>query len=99
VPKRALTAPSVERIKPPQAGQADHFDKGYPGLALRISYGGARTWVFFYRLHGKQRRMTLGRYPAMSLAEARSEWQSARKTVGVGGDPSPQEGSRGRQLR
>jgi integrase len=88
VPKRALAAPAVGRIKPPQTGQADHFDKGYPGLALRISYGGARTWVFFYRLHGKQRRLTLGRYPAMSLADARSEWQTARKTVGVGGDPS-----------
>ena len=88
MPKRALTAPAVERIKPPQTGQADHFDMGYPGLALRISYGGARTWVYFYRLHGKQHRLTLGRYPAMSLADARSGWQSARKTVGAGDDPA-----------
>jgi integrase len=86
--KRALTAAAVNRIKPPQNGQCDHFDAGYPGLALRVSYGGARAWVYFYRVHGKQRRMTLGRYPAMTLADARAEWQNARRTVGIGEDPA-----------
>ena len=66
----------MARIKPPKAGQADYFDKGYPGLALRISYGGAKAWVYFYRLHGKLRRMSLGRYPGMSLTEARDAWRS-----------------------
>jgi len=43
MPTRSLTTPAVERIKPPKQGQADHFDQGYPGLALRVSYGGAKT--------------------------------------------------------
>jgi integrase len=88
LPTLALTNASVQRTKPPRKGQADHFDRGYPGLALRISYGGARTWVYFYRLHGKQRRLTLGRWPALSLAEARDEWRAARKTVGKGENPA-----------
>ena len=33
MPKRSLTSAAVERIKPPEFGQADHFDIGYPGLA------------------------------------------------------------------
>ena len=62
-------------------GQAEHFDAGYPGLALRISYGGGRSWVYFYRANGKQRRMTLGTFPAMSLADARQAWRGARAAV------------------
>jgi integrase len=89
MPSRALTVAAVERIKPPAKGQADHFDKGFPGLALRISYGGAKSWVYFYRLHGgRVRRLTLGRWPGMELADARAAWQEARKTVGKGESPT-----------
>lgn len=86
--KRALTAAAVERLKPPAAGQEDHYDAGFPGLACRISHGGARSWIYLYRIHGTKRRMTLGRWPAMSLAEAREIWRAARKAVDRGEDPA-----------
>ena len=63
---RTFTAAAVNRIRAPASGQTDHFNQGYPGLALRVSYGGAKTWVYFYRLFGKQKRLTLGRWPSMS---------------------------------
>jgi integrase len=85
--KRALTDAAVNRIKPPSSGQADHFDIGYPGLALRVSYGGTRAWVFFFRLHGKLHRMSLGRYPATTLGEARDAWRKARTLVSKGENP------------
>src|SRR5215831_9223301 len=88
MPKRALTAASVERIKPPQKGQVDIFDQGYPGLALRVSYGGRKSWVFFYRIGGKLRRMSLGTYPALSLAQAHGAWREARGSAQSGRDPS-----------
>src|SRR5262252_4074301 len=89
MPTRALTVASVARIKPPKAGQVDYFDKGFPGLALRVSYGGGKAWVYLYRLHGgKLRRLTLGRYPGMELADARTAWQEARKAVGKGESPA-----------
>jgi hypothetical protein len=78
----------VDRTKPPQKGQVDHFDKGFPGLALRVSYGGGKSWVFFYRIGGKLRRMTLGTYPALSLAEARDAWREARRDTAAGRDPA-----------
>jgi integrase len=83
-----LTIAGVARIKPPKRGQVDHFDHGYPGLALHVSYGGARTWVFFYRLRGKQRRFTLGRFPAMELGKAREAWRAARLAVAKGESPA-----------
>ena len=89
MPTRALTVAAVERLKPPKQGQVDHFDRGFPGLALRIGYGGTKTWIFFYRLHsGKLRRLTLGRFPAMQLSDAREAWRDARKSVGMGQNPA-----------
>jgi hypothetical protein len=89
LPRRSLTAASVERIKPPAKGQqVEHFDKGYPGLALRVSYGGGKSWSFFYRISGKLRRMTLGAYPALGLAGAREAWREARHAVQLGRDPA-----------
>jgi len=78
----------VQRLKPPVTGQVDVFDQGFPGLALRISYGGRKAWVFFYRFGSKLRRMTLGTYPALSLAEARQAWRDARTEAQSGRDPS-----------
>ena len=73
--KLAFTDAAVKRLKPPKAGQEDVFDKGYPGLALRLSYGGKRSWVYFYSINGRLRRITLGAYPALSLADAREAWR------------------------
>jgi integrase len=92
--KRALTVAAVERLKPPRKGQVDVFDKGYPGLALRISYGGHKSWCFFYTRAGKVRRLKLGSfsdYPFMSLAAAREAWREARAAVAEGNDPAQQE--------
>jgi len=85
--KRALTAPAVARIRPPAFGQEDVFDRGYPGLALRLSYGGTRAWTYHYRIGGRLRRMTLGTFPKMTLAEARDVWRLARESVAKGIDP------------
>jgi len=66
----------------------EYFDKGYPGLALRLSYGGGKSFVYFYRIGGRLRRMTLGTFPAMTLAEAREAWRGARQDAKTGRDPS-----------
>ena len=88
VPKRSFTDAAVKRLKPPTTGQVDVFDQGYPGLALRLSYGGNRSWVFFYRINGRLRRMWLGTYPALSLADAREAWRAARKDAQAGKEPT-----------
>ena len=86
--KRSLTDAAVMRLKPPAEGQIDIFDQGYPGFAIRISYGGGKTFVYFYKLGGRLRRMSLGRYPSTSLADAREAWRKARQDAQKGRDPS-----------
>jgi len=41
-----------------------------------------------YRIHGRLRRFTLGTYPALSLADARSKALTAKHAVAAGDDPA-----------
>ncbi len=93
MPKKSLTAASVESLRAPKSGQVEYFDKGYPGLSLRVSYGGRKAWNAHYRLHGKLHRIGLGIYPAMTLAEAREAWRGLRKDVAAGIDPGRTSGT------
>jgi integrase len=90
--KKSLTVASVDRVAPPAKGQTEYFDKGFPGLALRVSYAGGKSFGFYYRLGGKLRRINLGTYPAISLIEAREAWRAARVAVSKGQDPAPRDG-------
>ena len=54
--KKHLSALSVERIKPPKEGVLEIFDLGYPGLALRVGHGGAKSFCLFHRPNGKLER-------------------------------------------
>jgi integrase len=85
--RKVLTAAAVERMRPPAKGQIEVFDRGYPGLLLRVSYGGGKAFAMFYRHGGKLRRLTLGLHPAMTLAEAREAWRDTRRLVAMGQDP------------
>jgi integrase len=50
--------------------QTDYFDATVPGLALRVTNRGTKAWTFLYDT--PRRRLTLGRYPSLSLAGART---------------------------
>lgn len=66
-----LTDLSIRKLAAPERGQRTHFDDGLPGFGLRISQGGTKSFVVMY---GARRRLkTIGRYPAMKLADARRE--------------------------
>jgi integrase len=64
------------------------FDDDVPGLGLRLRGGGKRSWVFQYGIGAKQRRMTLGIAPALSLAAARKTATELHAKVRLGEDPA-----------
>jgi integrase len=69
--------------------QTDYHDSVVPGLALRVTAHGRRTWCFHFRSprDGKRSRATIGTYPATSLAAARGKALEARQHVEQGNDP------------
>ena len=73
------------------ADQTDYFDDlpQTRGLAIRVSKGGRKTWTFLFTPPGgdKRARMSLGTYPATSLARARTLAIEARGHLEDGRDP------------
>ena len=91
-PKK-FTELSVKGLKP-KAKQVDHFDSACPGLALRVSPKGQKTWCLFYRGAGKKdpgktvvKRLKLGTYPMLGLTDARDEARQCQRAIEKGDDP------------
>ncbi|WP_164241507.1 tyrosine-type recombinase/integrase [Stenotrophomonas maltophilia] len=57
------------------------------GLCVEVRPSGARIWRYRYRFAGKANMLTIGDYPAVSLAEARAERDKARAQLKKGMDP------------
>ncbi len=81
---RRFTEQMVERLRPPATGRIKIGDEVCPGLLLRVTERGVRSFSVIYKvvgeggvsasgrlLKGKQRRITLGQWPTLRLAEAR----------------------------
>jgi integrase len=98
MPTRKLTDLFVERAKPPVRGRIEYFDAAFPGLALRITDKGGKSWCVFYRFNGRLRRFTIGHYPAIKPAQARKEAAAALERVREGFDPAEDKRAR-RDLR
>ena len=67
--------------------RTDYFDEDTTGLALRVTEQGSKSWTYNYTLGDKRVRMTMGTYPAISLAGARTKALEARDAVEAGTDP------------
>ena len=62
------------------------WDEG-SGLGVRVSLVGRKSFVFMYRFDGKARMMTLGVFPKLTLAGARTKGVKAKEEVSKGNDP------------
>jgi integrase len=85
-PKRAaFTDPFLKSLKPATPGEVRYevLDAGtkhqlYPGFAIRVSSTGRKVFVLAYRRNGRRRKLTIGTYPQVSLAEARARALAVR---------------------
>jgi integrase len=66
------------------AAQADYFDETVSGLALRVTKLGTKAWTLHYSAAGGRKRLTIGRYPALSLSAARSSALEAKAAIADG---------------
>jgi len=86
MPKRIapLTDTKVRNTKPGEK-EIKLFDGG--GLFLLVTSRGGKLWHFKYRFGGREKKLSFGTYPEVSLADAREKRDAARKQVAAGIDP------------
>ena len=82
-----MTAATVDRIKPTTRRQ-EIPDALCTGLYLVVQTSGRKGWQVRYRHGGVHRRMTLGSYPGLSLADARQRAREALAATTEGRDPA-----------
>lgn len=80
-----LTIKAIDSAKPK--------DKPYKlpdfeSLYLYITPSGTKSWRYDYQFNGKRKTLTIGKYPYISLSEARNEKELARQLLAHGKDPS-----------
>lgn len=80
----ALTELEVRKTKPTDK-QQKLTDGG--GLYLLVHPNGGKYWQMAYRFGGKQKTLSLGVYPEISLADARDRREQARKLLANDADP------------
>jgi integrase len=81
----ALTDSAIKTAKP-KAKAYRISDSS--GLYLEVSPAGGKLWRMKYRFLGKEKRIALGKYPEVSLKDARESRDAARKLLATGTDPS-----------
>jgi integrase len=89
--KRALTDRSLQTLRPdPDGRRITVWDALMPGLAVRVSGKGKRTFTVIKRRAGREQLsfVTLGAYPVMTLAEARAKAREALGALAAGEDPA-----------
>jgi len=80
-----LSDVKIRNLKPkPKTYKVADFD----GLYIAVNPSGSKLWRFKYRLGGKEKLLSIGVYPAISLAQARQARDAARAAVAAGTDPS-----------
>ena len=79
-----FTDANIKHLKP-RAQRYEEWDGN--GFGVRVTPRGVKSFVWMYRYGGRSRRLTLGSYPSMSLADVNIALGEARKLLAGGDDP------------
>src|SRR5438874_8409 len=83
----------------PSNKRVNYFDKDLPGFHVRVTPNGVKTFSVMYRHGGRLRRLTIGTYPPLTLADARDAAREALRKAAKGEDPAAEKkGSAKRKL-
>lgn len=85
--KQMLTEILLQKLQPSEGRQIEVWDAKIPGFGVRVSQSGTKSFVLVYRHEGRARRLTLGRYPPLGLANARKLAHNALSRLAGGLDP------------
>lgn len=94
IDKRSSRHPNArtpDELEAPEAGNKVYYDTDHKhavsGFGLRITSAGAKSFVLNYRINGRERRFTIGKYPDYSVTAAREVAKKLKQKIKAGDDP------------
>ena len=98
VTRFSFTRAAILAVKPPMDQERVYvYDKRTPALTLCITRGGGRTFYVYRRIHGRPVRVRLGRFPEMTIDQARKQAAVVLAEIARGNDPQEQKRALRRQ--
>jgi integrase len=83
-----FTMSAVERLIPPAAGKDSYHDTETPGLYLTVTGKGVKSFSYVRRIGTRVGRLTIGRYPGVTVEQARKEAARLAGAIAEGKDPA-----------
>ncbi len=84
--KQTLTKTLIESVEPPTKGRTYLNDSKVPGLQLYVTSAGTMTFCVYRKVNGRPRRINVGRYPDLSISQARKKAQRILGDLAMGED-------------
>jgi integrase len=84
----ALTDTALKALKPKERAYTVSDERG---LYVEVFPTGGIVWRYRYRLNGKQEKLTLGKYPALTLKNARVKRDEAAQAAAMGQSPATEK--------
>jgi hypothetical protein len=91
-----LTDTAIRRAA---ASERDYKMADAGGLFLLATKAGGKLWRWKYRFEGQEKKMALGQYPEVTLAEVRALHAAARRLLASGVDPMAQRKAEKKAVR
>ena len=92
VKRLRLNDKTVREQVPAEGRHVQVFDTEVRGFSIRILQSGSRCFSLDYRFAGRQRRMTIGRWPEWTVTAARDRAKDLRREIDEGRDPLGERG-------
>ncbi|KAB2912594.1 MAG: tyrosine-type recombinase/integrase [Hyphomicrobiaceae bacterium] len=77
----------LRKLKVPAEGRVEHYDGKIPGFGIRVAKSGTKTFFVLGRHRSGFKRVSLGRYPTLTLEKARRKAQDTLRDLADGIDP------------
>ena len=86
-----FTKANIESLPLPDAGKrADYWDTKKTGLAVRVASTGVKTFCVLRKVGGKLERVTIGKFPAVTIEQARDKADEVNALIAKGENPNDQ---------
>ena len=90
--RESFTQRYIDNLPLPEKGKrTSYFDSKINGLGVRVTCSGTKSFIVLRKHKGRPTRVTLGRYPDMTVQQARTEAQKALSKLSIGINPTDEK--------
>lgn len=83
-----FTKKAIEQLDSPEKSSIYHYDKKTRGLGIRVTRTGIKTFIFYRWIDNRPERITIGRFPEISIEQARGIASKYNAEVAQGNNPA-----------